>query len=304
MRFSGEIYNMDSSGGGIGLYPLHRSKTIHLVRYAQGFHNVAGEKNHDAYLSYDYLDATLTPLGWEQVDNLRKHVRDSLVFSYDFPIEKVQLVTMQTAAGAFGGGVYVNGIDVPPLMVENAGNSGRLAISCLNCPPLLANELCREQIVCLSLFHPLLKHELVLPGVGCATTLEKDDWMKRVWVGGTDVYPLGFIHVTRGVVLASRSHCLLLLIFHWQVDTDEDTLWREDVRETKKDVAARGLKFMNWLLTRKEKKIVVVGHSSFLFNTLNQFGNDCHPLVKSEFSTQEFGADLPSDKTTRTDRRT
>ncbi|KAL9250970.1 Phosphoglycerate mutase-like protein [Drosera capensis] len=217
--------DMDSSGAGIGLFPLHRSKTIHLVRHAQGFHNVAGEKDHDAYLSYDYLDATLTPLGWEQVDNLRKYVRETGLF------KKIELVitsplrrTMQTAAGAFGGGEYVNGIDVPPLMVENAGNSGRPAISSLNCPPFLANELCREQMI----------------------------------------------------------------------ETDEDTLWREDVRETTEDVAARGLKFMTWLLTRKEKEIVVVSHSSFLFNTLNQFGNDCHPLVKSEFSTHFANCELRS----------
>ncbi|KAH7524810.1 hypothetical protein FEM48_Zijuj06G0158600 [Ziziphus jujuba var. spinosa] len=59
------------------LYPLHRCKTLHLVRHAQGIHNVEGEKNHDAYLSYDLFDAHLTPLGWKQVHNLRKHVQAS-----------------------------------------------------------------------------------------------------------------------------------------------------------------------------------------------------------------------------------
>jgi len=37
------------------------------VRHAQGFHNVEGDKNPDAYLSYDLFDASLTPLGWNQV---------------------------------------------------------------------------------------------------------------------------------------------------------------------------------------------------------------------------------------------
>ena len=37
------------------------------VRHAQGIHNVEGEKNHDAYLSYDFFDAQLSPLGWKQV---------------------------------------------------------------------------------------------------------------------------------------------------------------------------------------------------------------------------------------------
>lgn len=31
-----------------------------------------------------------------------------------------------------------------------------------------------------------------------------------------------------------------------QVKDDEDSLWKADVRETKEEVAARGLKFMNW----------------------------------------------------------
>ena len=37
------------------------------VRHAQGIHNVEGEKNHDALLSHDLLDANLSPLGWKQV---------------------------------------------------------------------------------------------------------------------------------------------------------------------------------------------------------------------------------------------
>ncbi|PNX77405.1 phosphoglycerate mutase-like protein, partial [Trifolium pratense] len=65
---------MDTTAGP-SLYPLHHSKTIHLVRHAQGVHNVEGEKNHDAYLSDDLFDANLTPLGWKQVENLQKHVK-------------------------------------------------------------------------------------------------------------------------------------------------------------------------------------------------------------------------------------
>ena len=55
---------------------------------------------------------------------------------------------MQTAVGVFGGESYVDGVDVPPLMVENAGNSNRSAISSLNCPPFIAVENCREHLVC------------------------------------------------------------------------------------------------------------------------------------------------------------
>lgn len=54
---------------------------------------------------------------------------------------------MQTAVGVFGGEGYSDRMDVLPLMVANAGNSDRSAISSLNCPPIVAVELCREHLV-------------------------------------------------------------------------------------------------------------------------------------------------------------
>lgn len=40
-----------------------------------------------------------------------------------------------------------------PLMIANAGNSERSAISSLNCPPIAAVELCREHLVFLVKFN-------------------------------------------------------------------------------------------------------------------------------------------------------
>lgn len=56
---------------------------------------------------------------------------------------------MQTAVGVFGGEGYKDRLDVVPLMVANAADSGRPAISSLDCPPIIAVELCREHLVCL-----------------------------------------------------------------------------------------------------------------------------------------------------------
>ncbi|MBA0566022.1 hypothetical protein Golob_010873, partial [Gossypium lobatum] len=132
-----------------GLYPLHRCKTLHLVRHAQGVHNVAGEIDHAAYSSEEYFDAHLTPLGWQQVDHLRNHVHETgLSKKVDLVIVSPLLRTMQTAVGVFGGEGYKDGIEVPPLMVANAGQSDRPEISSLNCPPFVAVELCREHMVC------------------------------------------------------------------------------------------------------------------------------------------------------------
>lgn len=233
-----------------GLYPLNRCKALHLVRHAQGYHNVAGEKDVEAYLSYDYLDASLTPLGWEQVDNLRKHVRASgLSKKIELVITSPLTRTMQTAIGVFGGDGYNDEIDVTPLMVENVWNSGRPAISSLNCPPFLVVELCREHLG----IHPCDKRRSV-----------------------SEYKPL-FPAVDLSLV-----------------ETDEDTWWKEDIRETNGEVAARGVKFMNWLWTRKEKEIAIVSHSGFLYHTLNSFGKDCHPSVKSEFSTHFANCELRS----------
>jgi len=40
----------------------------------------------------------------------------------------------------------------------------------------------------------------------------------------------------------------LIRLVHMQIETDEDAMWKADVRETKAEVAARGMKFMNWFV--------------------------------------------------------
>ncbi|RDX68480.1 Phosphoglycerate mutase-like protein 1 [Mucuna pruriens] len=236
---------MDTAAGQ-SLYPLHRSKTVHLVRHAQGVHNVAGEKNHDEYLSYEYFDAHLTPLGWEQVGNLRKHViACGLSKTIELVVVSPLLRTMQTAVGVFGGEAYTDGISEPPLMMADVGHSDHLAVSSLNCPPFLAVERCREQMG----VHPCDKRRTI-----------------------------------------SEYRNMFPAIDFSLIESDEDILWVSDVREKTEDVSARGLK----LWTRKEKEIAVVTHSSFLFNTLRAFGNDCHPNIKSEICKHFTNCELRS----------
>ncbi|KAJ8769030.1 hypothetical protein K2173_024026 [Erythroxylum novogranatense] len=238
------------SDPGPSLFPLHRCKTLHLVRHAQGTHNVEGDKSYKAYYSPEYFDAPLTPLGWQQVGHLRNHVHAcGLSKRVDLVIVSPLLRTLQTAVGVFGGGDYTDRMDVLPLMVANAGNSGRAAISSLNSPPFLAVEHCRE-------------HLGICP-----------------------------CHGRQNV---SNYQLLFPAIDFSPIETDEDTLWKAKVRETSDELAARGLKFMNWLWTRKEKEIAIVTHSGFLFHTLNTFGSDCHPLVKKEICKRFANCELRS----------
>ncbi|XP_057488859.1 phosphoglycerate mutase-like protein 1 isoform X1 [Actinidia eriantha] len=62
-------------------------------------------------------------------------------------VAKFFTLTMQTAVGVFGSEGYTDRMDAVPLMVANAGNSDRPAISSLDCPPIVAVELCREHLV-------------------------------------------------------------------------------------------------------------------------------------------------------------
>ncbi|XP_026431987.1 phosphoglycerate mutase-like protein 1 isoform X3 [Papaver somniferum] len=206
---------MDSSAT-TTLFPLHRTKILHLVRHAQGVHNVEGEKDFSAYKSEEFFDAQLTPLGWEQVDNLHEHIHEcGLDKKVELVVVSPLLRTLQTAVGAFG---------ATTLMVANAGNSNRSAISSLNIPPFVAVELCREQLI-------------------------KDE---------------------------------------------EDVLWEADVRESKEAVATRGMEFINWLWTRKEKEIAVVTHRAFLRQTLAELGDDCHITVQKEIRKPFANCELRS----------
>ncbi|XP_057502840.1 uncharacterized protein LOC130786563 isoform X1 [Actinidia eriantha] len=82
------------------------------------------------------------------VDNLRKHVHSCGLFKkIDLVITSPLFRTMQTAVGVFGSEGYTDKMDAVPLMVANAGNSDRPAISSLDCPPIVAVELCREHLV-------------------------------------------------------------------------------------------------------------------------------------------------------------
>ncbi|KAK6916234.1 Histidine phosphatase superfamily, clade-1 [Dillenia turbinata] len=227
------------------LFPLHWCKTLHLVRHAQGIHNIDGDKNYKAYMSPEYFDAHLTPLGWQQVDHLRTHVHTyGLSKRIELVITSPLMRTLQTAVGVFGGEEYSDGLKSLPLMVENAGKSNRSAISSSNCPPIFALELCREHL---------------------------------------GVYPCD----------KRRSVSEYQFLFP-AMESDEDVMWKADVRETTEELAARGLNFMKWLWTRKEKEIAVVTHSGFLFHALSAFGNGCHPLVKKEICRRFANCEIRS----------
>ncbi|KAL9450143.1 hypothetical protein AB3S75_011968 [Citrus x aurantiifolia] len=119
---------------------LQHCKILHLVRHGQGVHNMEGNNGPEALLSQEFFDAQLSPLGWQQVDNLRKRVETSgLTQKIDLVITSPLLRTLQTAVGVFGGygQSQTDGIDAQPSLTATAT---------VNCPPIVAVELCRERL--------------------------------------------------------------------------------------------------------------------------------------------------------------
>ncbi|XVF36538.1 hypothetical protein REPUB_Repub19eG0066300 [Reevesia pubescens] len=116
-------------------YPWQRCKIIHLVRHGQAMHNVEGDKNREALLSSHLFDAQLSPLGLQQVDKLRKDVHAcGLLKRIELVITSPLYRTMQTAIGVFGSAESQ----------ANAGGNGNFYT--MNCPQIMAVELCRDRL--------------------------------------------------------------------------------------------------------------------------------------------------------------
>lgn len=231
-----------------GLYPLQHCKIVHLVRHAQGIHNLVPEGTPKT--SPELFDASLSTVGWEEVDNLREDVHATgLLKRIELVITSPLLRTLQTATGAFGGDKVKDGEDAAPLLMVADAKNNRDAVSSLECPPLIAVELCRER--------------------------------------------LGINTCDKRRNISEYKHLFPAIDFSL-IETDDDTMWTPDVRENDEDLAARGIKFINWLCSRKEREIAVVTHSAFLSETLKKFGDDCKPEIKADIGKYFTNCELRS----------
>lgn len=76
------------------------NKTVHFVRHAEGFHNVAGRNDPSAYLLEEFLDAKITPLGEEQCRKLHLFSKDRLK-DVDLVVVSPMNRTIQTGMHSF-----------------------------------------------------------------------------------------------------------------------------------------------------------------------------------------------------------
>ncbi|XVF36535.1 hypothetical protein REPUB_Repub19eG0066200 [Reevesia pubescens] len=120
-------------------------KFLHLVRHAQGMHNLESDKSRDPLTSFQFCDAELSSLGWQQVRDQRKDVCASgLLKGIEVVITSPMSRTLQTAVGIFHGEDQADGLDGTSSFEDENGKSDEA--SNFNRPPIIAYELCRERM--------------------------------------------------------------------------------------------------------------------------------------------------------------
>ncbi|KAE8659223.1 Nudix hydrolase [Hibiscus syriacus] len=251
-------------------YPWQRCKIIHLVRHGQAMHNVEGDKDRKALLSDHLFDAQLSPLGLQQVCKLRNDVHASgLLKKIDLVITSPLYRTMQTAMGVFGSESQADG-----------GNNDKFSAipSGLNCPPIMAVELCRDRLG------------------------QRPCDMRRRVSECQDLFPSIDFTMASSLAIIYLSVFEVCIVFVYvlifdgmdQMDSEEDSMWNPDVRESEDEMAARMVLFMEWLWTRPEQEIVIVSHGIILQHILYVLGNDCHPTVRSALCKRFDNCELRS----------
>ncbi|CAL9214356.1 unnamed protein product [Arabidopsis halleri] len=108
-------------------------KTLHLVRHAQGIHNIALEEEGEKPESEKLFDAHLSPKGLQQVSERRNQILESgLLNTIELVISSPLRRAMETSIGIFRGQEDVNISDDFP--------------KANNFPPIVALEICRERM--------------------------------------------------------------------------------------------------------------------------------------------------------------
>lgn len=75
------------------------------------------------------------------------------------------------------------------------------------------------------------------------------------------------------------------------LETEEDTMFLSDRRETKTEVASRVYNFLEWLECRSEKHVGVASHSAWLLTAFNA-NFECEDSLKGWFQTGEMRSAL------------
>lgn len=234
--------------------PFFPPQVIHLIRHGQGYHNVAGHNDYHQYRSEAYFDSHLNELGWQQAETLGRYMRQAGT-KVDVVICSPLMRTLETAVGVFG--------QPPPSCSGAADATMSEADASLAVPSSSSGggggslpNLMQDQTAVAS--KRVARQAVASHGVPTFVGVE----LCREHLG---VHPCD----RRREISAYRE--LFPAVDFSLVKTEADTWWRADHRETEAELLARAAKFVQYILTRPERDIAVVTHSSFLHHMMKNF---------------------------------
>lgn len=229
---------------GFSIFLQERTKKIHFIRHAEGYHNVAtAEAGNNTILhrgeapaqEHRLWDARLTPKGIQQAHDLRDYLAQRpsggrSFTAFDLVVVSPLTRTLQTALNIFGKprqpGVpaFLDSGLAPGGSPERSNNPDYKVPA----PKMLVREECRER------------------------------WGLYVCDGRRPIRDI--MKEFPGFDFSEIRH-------------DEDAFYTDE-REPDEHCCDRAIKFLEWLNKRPEKCIAVVTHSSFLRHLFSQFGGN------------------------------
>lgn len=244
MEGDGFEYSLGPPESGFSLFLAERTKKVHFIRHAEGYHNVATKETGDnncllrgdsAASAHPLYDSRLTAKGIAQSESLRAHLATRPSGSRSFTAFDLVVVspltrTCETALHVFGKPrepgkpAFLDRIDAPEGSPENAAGVK------VSPPRFLVREECRER------------------------------WGRYVCDGRRPI----------------REIAAEFPNFDFSEIVHDDDVFYSDARETDEHCCNRAVRFLEWLNKRPEKCIAVVTHSSFLRHLFGQFGEALH----------------------------
>lgn len=237
-------YALGPPDSGFSLFLAERTKKVHFIRHAEGYHNVATKEtgSNNCLLRGDKLakehhlyDSRLTPKGIQQAVDLKHYLANRPSGSRSFTAFDLVVVspltrTCETALHIFG---KPREPGVPAFLAKGDAPAGTPELAAgINVPPprFLVREECRER------------------------------WGHYVCDGRRKI----------SEIAAEFPNFDFSELIH-----DDDDFYTDE-RESDEHCCDRAVKFLEWLNQRPEKCIAVVTHSSFLRHLFGQFGEALH----------------------------
>lgn len=244
MEGDGFEFTLGPPESGFSLFLAERTKKVHFIRHAEGYHNVATKEtgsNHcllredNPAVAHALYDSRLTEKGIGQSVALKSYLSTRPSGSRSFTAFDLVVVspltrTCETALHVFGQPrepgkpAFLDQVDAPV-------NTPEYAAGIKIAPPrFLVREECRER------------------------------WGHYVCDGRRPI----------------REIAKEFPNFDFSEVEHDDDVFYSDNRESDEHCCERAVKFLEWLNSRPEKCIAVVTHSSFLRHLFGQFGESLH----------------------------